>query len=257
MELGSAKIDKGAVGRRFGASASSYDRSALAQQHVYSVLEGMLSGLGRQGFGRVLEIGSGTGGFARYIDDRYVVEHWTLNDLSEAMLRHSGFAPRSGRATDLVLGDAEAVDLGGGYDLIISASALQWFDAPTDFVSALHARLAPGGVLLLSTFGGDNLKEMREQTGLGLVYPTLGAWRDALSGYAHSAVHEEHYPLHFATPREVLRHLKHTGVTAVGSSEGFWTAERLRLFEQSYAEQYGTPEGGVRLTYHPIYMMAW
>lgn len=257
MELGVSKVDKGAVGRRFGASASSYDRSALAQRHIYSVLEGMLAELGRRAFGKVLEVGSGTGGFARYIDERYDIGHWTLNDLSDVMLRSSGFEPRSGRAARLIQGDAEGVDLGGEYDLILSASALQWFHAPIDFIASLRKRLAPGGVLLASTFGSKNLLEIRQLTGRGLVYPGVDIWATALDAYQGHRLSEELYPLHFATPREVLRHLKHTGVTAVGSSEGFWSAERLRLFEESYWTHYQDGEAGVRLTYHPLYMMAW
>lgn len=257
MELGGHKVDKGAVGRRFGASAASYDRSALAQQHIYSVLEAMLARLARHAFDRVLEIGSGTGGFARYIDDRYQVAHWTLNDLSEAMLRHNDFRPRSGLSADLIVGDAEEVELGGGYDLIISASAMQWFHAPEVFLSSLRHRLTPGGVLLVSTFGGDNLTEIRQLTGRGLDYPALDALERWLTPFSHYELSEELYPLHFATPREILLHLKHTGVTAVGSSEGFWTAERLRSFEQNYQELFQESDGSLRLTYHPIYMMAW
>lgn len=257
MELEEVLVDKRAVGKRFGASAASYDRSALAQQHIYAVLEGMLSRLGRRHFDRVLEIGTGTGGFARYIDDRYEIAHWTLNDLSDAMMRQSGFAPRSGRAASLIVGDAESVELGGGYDLILSTSALQWFDSPTDFVRGLRQRLDPGGVLLLSTFGCDNLREIRQLTGRGLCYADLAQWSEALACYPRHELSQELYPLSFASPREVLRHLKHTGVTAVGGSQGLWTVERLRLFEKSYEALYRECDGSVRLTYHPIYMMGW
>lgn len=257
MELELKKLDKGAVGKRFGASASSYDRAALAQQHIYGVLERMLSRLGRQSFGRALEIGSGTGAFARYIDDRYEVEQWTLNDLSDEMLHYSNFMPRSARPASLILGDAETVDLGGGYDLILSASALQWFHHPELFLTSLRGRLAPEGVLLVGTFGCDNLTEVRQLTGRGLSYREVSAWTSALGGYEHWELEEEHYPLRFVSPREVLRHLKHTGVTAVGSGEGFWSVERLRQFEHRYRQLFRDEAGGVRLTYHPIYMMAW
>lgn len=257
MELDQQTIDKQAVGRRFGASAASYDRYALAQQHIYQELERRLGRIGRRDFGRVLEVGCGTGGFSKYIDERYEIQQWTLNDLGDEMLRCGGFVPRSGHKPELLLGDAEAIELGSGYDLILSSSAIQWFDAPANFIASLRERLAPGGILLLSSFGPKNLTEIRQLTNRGLNYATCTELEQYLSGYEYYEVSEEVYPLRFTSAREVLLHLKHTGVTAVGASEGFWSVERLRTFEHQYQELFAEPDGMVRLSYHPIYILAW
>lgn len=247
-------VDKGLVGRRFSASASSYDRYALAQHHIYGVLAGLIEAHRGRTWHHVLEIGCGTGGFSKYLDERHKILRWTLNDLEAHMIRSGGFEPRLGEAPELIIGDAETIDLGRGYDLIVSASAIQWLHDPRAFVGRLYDLLEPGGVLLISTFGPHNLSEIRALTGHGLHYPPLEEVAQWLPE-AQTQVSQEVYPLTFASPREVLLHLKRTGVTGTSDSAGFWTAQKLRQFEHDYLAHY--PHGtGVRLSYHPIYLVA-
>ncbi|MDO4691765.1 MAG: malonyl-ACP O-methyltransferase BioC [Porphyromonadaceae bacterium] len=249
-------IDKAIVGKRFSASAASYDRYAVAQKHIYQRLGALLETLGQKCFDRVLEIGCGTAGLSKYVDNLCQVQHWTLNDLGSCMLEHGDFRPRYASPPELIMGDAEQIDLGTGYDLIISASAIQWFHDGEAFVRSLHDRLRPGGTLLLSTFGPQNLIEIKTLTGQGLHYHSLTEVAHWLRDYTEVQLSDEVYPLSFASPREVLVHLKRTGVTATSARSSVWTAERLRAFERAYTEQYGQPEGGVPLTYHPIYIVA-
>lgn len=248
-------VDKSLVLERFSASAASYDQHATAQRYIYQALEERLCCVGRKTFERVLEIGCGTGGFGRYIDERYEIGQWVLNDLHPAVCQEGRFAPRCGTA-QYRIGDAEQIELGEGYDLILSASALQWFHEPKRFIERMAQALAPGGVLLISTFGGDNLMEFRSLTGRGLAYPSLAELRGWLESQLEViSLEEEHYPLHFTSPREVLLHLKHTGVTASGDATGFWTPTKLREFDEQYRSKF-CDEAGLRLTYHPIYILA-
>lgn len=255
MDRGIVPVDKTMVGRRFGASADSYDRYAMAQHHIYTELERMMADRPRRCWERVLEIGCGTSGLSKYIDERHDTRHWTLNDLDSRMVEYGAFAPRSGIPPEYRLGDAESIDLGTGYDLIISASALQWMHDPERLVRQLWTKLRPGGLLLLSTFGPENLREVRRLTGRGLSYASMAEVSRWLHGLATLEVHEELYTLTLATPRDVLLHLKRTGVTATSDSVGFWTADKLRTFYDEYSQLYSTPEG-VALSYHPIYMCA-
>lgn len=255
VEQGANRVDKSLVLERFSASVASYDLNATAQQYIYQALERRLASLGRKAFGRVLEIGCGTGGFGRYIDERYEVGEWVLNDLHPAVCEAGRFTPRRGTA-QYKIGDAEQIELGESYDLILSASALQWFHEPAYFIERMSRALAPGGALLLSTFGGDNLMEFRSLTGRGLTYPSLEELRKWLETHLEvKSIDEEHYPLHFSSPRDVLLHLKHTGVTASGDGAGFWTPTKLRRFGELYRSQF-CDDAGLRLTYHPIYILA-
>ena len=59
---------------------------------------------------------------------------------------------------------------------------------------------------------------------------------------------EEIRELRFASPLEALRHVKLTGVNALGSGNGAASArEVMRLYPTE-------PDGGATLTYHPIYI---
>lgn len=249
-------VDKAVVGRRFSASAASYDRYAIAQRHIYERLEALLAQEGRRSYERVLEIGCGTAGLSKYLDARYEVGHWTLNDLGGEMIEHGHFVPRLASRPSLILGDAEQIDLGTGYDLILSASAIQWFHDPGGFVRSLWSRLRPGGILLMSTFGLENLIEIKRLTGQGLHYHTLTEIESWVAEYRAHHVEDEVYPLCFGSPREVLLHLKRTGVTGTAARPGFWSVERLKAFERAYIEQYSQSDGSIRLSYHPVYILA-
>lgn len=65
--------------------------------------------------------------------------------------------------------------------------------------------------------------------------------------------HEEQLRLSFASPLEVLRHLKETGVT--GTAAQAWTRGKLQEFCRNYTERFSDERGRVYLTFHPIYMI--
>jgi len=77
----------------------------------------------------------------------------------------------------------------------------------------------------------------------------------ALVGFELLMANEERIQLNFAQPRDVLKHMKSTGVQA--TAQGFrWSKSSLAQFEHHYA-QFQIPETeGYPLTYHPIYLIA-
>lgn len=79
-----------------------------------------------------------------------------------------------------------------------------------------NALLSGHGYFAFSTFGKENLKEIAAVTGSGLHYYSLEELKKSLSmHYNIVTAGEERIRLTFATPLDVLYHLKHTGVTAV------------------------------------------
>ena len=133
---------------------------------------------------------------------------------------------------------------------------MQWFEDPERFIRRCHDLLAPGGILALSTFGPDNLHEIRSITSSGLDYPPLERLRQMLSsaGLVTVTAEEESIVLDFPSAIEVLRHLKHTGVNGITRTS--WTPARLARFSDEYMLRFGTPDGNVTLTYHPVYLIA-
>ena len=106
-----------------------------------------------------------------------------------------------------------------------------------------------------STFGENNLIEIKKLTGQGLNYYSSEVLKQKLeeSGFEIVFIEEEQKHLYFDHPKSVLQHLKATGVTATAKSHR-WTKQSLQQFYSDYQQFYD--EQGFRLTYHPIYVIA-
>ena len=150
--------------------------------------------------------------------------------------------------------DAEALNFPSGQNLIVSCSAIQWCDQPEKFLAGCRKLLTADGYLGFSTFGPQNVKEVVSLTSDTLPYRSLKELTDVLSAeYQIVYSREEKLKLSFASPLEVLKHLKETGVTGIRRQS--WTRGELDDFCRRYREQYTAPDGTVPLTYHPIYMI--
>ena len=203
-------IEQERIRRRFSQAVNTYDDHAEAQKRICAHLVQLLTVYTSSHFRRVLEIGCGSGGFTRLLKQECQIEEWVLNDPL------------------FLAGDAERLAFPGTFDLIASASALQWMKDLPRFLHKLSSTLSPGGILAFNTFTPDNLHEIKELTGEGLTYPTAGQLREWLSTYFR-IVHEEegNIALTFRHPLEVLRHLKYTGVTANASR--VWTRQKIKV----------------------------
>lgn len=206
----------------------------------------------------MVEFGCGTGIYTRLLIQSLHPDRWLLNDLCPEMegSLQDVLTPHSASPSiRFIPGDAELLPLPTDLRLITSCSTLQWFTHPKAFFSRCHKALQHGGVLAFTTFGGQNLAEIRNLTGHGLDYPPLTQLTDMLIQTGFTPIHtmEEVHQLTFDTPTDVLRHLKQTGVT--GTEKRMWTRSRLQTFTDNYTDRFGTASGHVTLTYHPIYMI--
>ena len=246
-------IEQERIRRRFSQAVNTYDDHAEAQKRICAHLVQLLTVYTSSHFRRVLEIGCGSGGFTRLLKQECQIEEWVLNDLCETW--QSAIEELFPSAPPLFLaGDAERLAFPGTFDLIASASALQWMKDLPHFLHKLSSTLSPGGMLAFNTFTPDNLHEIKELTGEGLTYPTAGQLREWLST-GFRIVHEEegNISLTFRHPLEVLRHLKYTGVTANASC--VWTRGKQERFCRDYQERFPSADGGVTLTYRPLYIL--
>ncbi|MCI5224516.1 MAG: methyltransferase domain-containing protein [Candidatus Electrothrix sp. AR4] len=151
-------------------------------------------------------------------------------------------------------GDIEAVPLPGTFDLIISSSTFHWLDDLDRLFDKLSSSLNPGGILAFSLYGPDNLQEIKEVTGIGLNYLSLPKITTMLNKYCtldHSSQQREIF--YFPDPRDILNHLRQTGVNAVNNTP--WTRKDLRCFCREYKRLF-TIDRSVYLTYHPLYFSA-
>ena len=151
-------------------------------------------------------------------------------------------------------GDVEKLFLPLSFDLIASASTFQWFTTPEETFKKLSKRLEQRGVLVFSTFGKFNLREIRLTTGGGLDYRNKEELEKMLKPYFEiELIEEEFHMLEFDTPLAVLQHLKKTGVNVSGDST-IWTKGRVDACIKDYNARFAI-DGKVALTYHPLYFV--
>lgn len=241
------------VGRRFSRALRTYDCEAHVQQEVCSRMASWLVPYIREtGITRALEIGCGTGSFTSYLQALFPNAEWTLNDLSEACTREASL--RYCKSASVLVGDAETVLWTGRYQLIASASTVQWFSNPGLWVKKMSRLQCEGDLLCFTTYMPGTLCETRQITGKGLEYPSMEQWHEWLSAFYDTIfARSETLCLRFDSPLAVLRHLKDTGVTGTGGE--FWTRSRLHSFEEKYRAAYEGKDGKVKLTYVPAYFL--
>lgn len=94
------------------------------------------------------------------------------------------------------------------FDVILSASAIQWFADPIRFISTVRSHLNPGGMAVISTFARGNLRELDTLRPSPIIYHSADEYasNDGTSTETWERV------LNFESSRELLLHLKRTGV---------------------------------------------
>lgn len=239
-------IDKENTAERFAAGAASYDSHASVQRHIAgALLDKARRALGADGPHRILEVGCGTGALSHALAQSFpaaALEMWDLCPVAQLAALGT-----------LTSGDAEV--LAGAlrpeaYDLIISASTMQWFNSPRSFLERCARALATGAVVAVSTFGPDNLEQVSRHTGLTLPSISLEQWKKlAVEGLELIEASQEHLPLHFDSAMAIFRHLKLTGVNSLG-------ANSTALLRKAQAGMTAEAKDGIfELTYHPIYLI--
>ncbi|WP_035247560.1 malonyl-ACP O-methyltransferase BioC [Desulfogranum mediterraneum] len=248
--------DKKLIEQRFAKAAATYEEQAGIQNQVADRLLQMLERELGQPPRTVLEVGCCTGLLTAKLVAAYPrMERFTVTDLSPSFQPYIEEKTRCLRGSASFLGgDIEQLELEGSYDLIISSSTFHWIHDLPRLFAKLRSLLTPEGVLAFSIYGAENLKEIRQITGVGLPYQSFSAIR-ACTGehFAVCAAEQCSESLWFPTPLAVLQHLRQTGVNALGSKA--WTRKELRLFIQEYEQLFSAPEG-VQLTYHPMFFIA-
>ncbi|MDR0766564.1 MAG: malonyl-ACP O-methyltransferase BioC [Odoribacteraceae bacterium] len=246
------EIDKEEIKQRFKRSETTYDDNAIVQRRATAKLARMLSASLNYVPGRVLEIGCGTGFLTDELRAMFPVEVLYLNDLVDEICLKT--AARHGIPPARCLpGDIESLPL-PSFDLIISASTFQWLDDPGAAFEKLARVLKRGKLMLFSTFGKYNLREIRLTTGGGLNYRSQDELIDLLSPWFKvTEILEEFRLVEFPGPLAILQHLKRAG-TNVSGDRSIWTKKRVNDFIADYNSRFAL-DGKVTLTYHPLYLV--
>jgi malonyl-CoA O-methyltransferase len=237
----------------------SYNDNAHVQAQIATDLAARFKSLvGGTRFRRAFEFGCGTGFLTRELTRQFSVDHWTLNDLVAECESHvAPLFKTSHCAWNFLSGAVETLDLPQCCDLIASASAIQWVQDTPALLNRLSDYLAPGGWLLLSSFGPGQFYELDDfgSDPAQMSYFDATAWRDMLpKDLVPRHIAQTRQSARFATVRDMLVHLRNTGVN--GNSTQNWTRSKLATFEDEYARRFTGPDQKVHLTYAPVYIIA-
>ena len=246
-------MDKGMMRKRFVRAAGTYAKNAEIQRRVAEKMTGRIGQyVPAFFFNRVLEVGCGTGVFTRMYRDRFHPKRLFLNDICPEM--QTWVSDICKEDAVFLSGDAENLNFPFGLGLVVSCSAVQWFENPGRFFSRIRSHLVAGGYLAFSTFGEKNMQEIADLSDVSLPYIPLERLKTILQQhYVVEHAWEEVNTLFFLSPFDVLKHLKETGVTGISSSR--WTRTKLNDFYSNYEKKYSDGKGKVMLTYHPLYFI--
>ena len=265
VEGSAYRLDKRQARQAFERAAQTYDAAAVLQQEVGRRLMDRLD-LIRLQPARILDLGAGTGAFSKALLRRYRQAEVFALDIAFNMLRR---ARRRGgwlRKPLCVCGDAECLPFADdSVDFIFSNLALQWCLDLEPVFTELRRVLAPGGLLMFTTFGPDTLKELRASWEVVDGYTHVNAFidmhdiGDALlrTRWAEPVMDTERLTVTYREVRTLMEDLKHQGahnVTA-GRQRGLTGKRRLRAFMQAY-EGYRR-EGLLPASYEVVYGHAW
>lgn len=251
-------IDKALIMSRFGRAWSSYDQEALFQKRMGEVLISLYPASEEPE--EVLELGCGTGLFSQKLLSATPLEsRFTFNDLSSEV--RPVLWEKVGSGHLFLPGDAESLDWGNGYTLIVSNASIQWWKDPLFFFQKASQSLVQGkGRVLLGTFLPDNFRELNSVTGNTLKYPGEEAVRKALldAGFTDLRLVTLSETFVFSSITELLRHLKQTGTNGLSSGQkGLWTPARLSQMEIDYRTANSlAPTVSLPLTYSALLISA-
>jgi malonyl-CoA O-methyltransferase len=270
MAESESTLEKRLVRLAFERAADTYDAAAVLQREIGSRMLSRLDYV-RQQPATILDAGCGTGVATADLQKRYPQAFMCALDLAVAMARRardrgSLWRRLAGRGTRALCADIESLPLrANSVDLLWSNLALQWVNEPPRAFGEFRRVLAPGGLLMFTTFGPDTLKELRAS------YPDtdrhthvnrfidLHDLGDMLvhAGFADPVMDMEYLTLTYSDVRSLMRDLKAIGahnVTA-GRPRGMSARATLAAVERNYERW--RQDGRLPATFEVIYGHAW
>lgn len=187
-----------------------YDDNACIQKKVAKKLKSFLD---KSKYSKILELGCGTGIFTKELIKDITIEKLYLNDYFDTQKYLENINYFKFMNKDMTLIDYELL---GKMDLIVSSSAFQWIENLENLISKLSNMT---NELVFSIYLKENMIEIQKHFNIGLKYWNSKDLKEMLNRYFISVEYfEEVHVLSFENSRELLRHIKNTGVTGIGKS---------------------------------------
>lgn len=263
--------DAGRVAAAFHQKAAEYDRHVLVQKRVVAKLAGSVELRQGQVAGHVLDVGTGTGALLEKLHSLCPDARLTGVDIALNMCLHA--QQKLGSICRTVNGDAGHLPFRTGiFDLVVSASALQWVENLSAVLHEMRRVLRPGGSVSLAFFCGGTLDELQrclrdviDRRGAGSSqgksrlhsFRTVEEVTSILNGidFECLAVTVETEVDWYDDMHSLLRSIKNigAGTVSIGSVSGLGWRGVLQEASRLYQERYGQ-NGMIPATYKVIYL---
>jgi len=262
------------VKRAFSSASSSYDAHAVLQREIADRLLAHLS-FTKIEPKRILDIGCGTGYFTRLLRGKFKGAGIVAVDLSEAMVKttrkgHGRRLPWHGRYHHVSGDAAELPFKAEQFDLVCSNLTMQWLSDPQIMLQEMRRVLAPGGLMLFSTFGRRTLAELRqslasiepERAGHVLPFPDVMSLGDALMKLPIElpVTDTDLFTLTYPDTISLIRELKGLGASASairGRKSGLYGRALIQQLEREYSDKHRGEDGKIYATFEALYGQAW
>lgn len=226
--------DKSLIGWRFSGATCTYPEEARVQKHIASHLYNLWRDCDDRQNESILELGVGCGFMTQHYIDAPRCQRATLIDLYDGM-------------DGVEAGDAECyLPSRSKFDTIVSASTMQWFNSPRRFLKRAADSLTEDGMIVMSGFGHKHFHELDGLVPRALFYyPTEDFAKIIPPELQLVKAEEETITVKFPTIREMLDHLRLTGVNAISSGHTIAITRRILTAMES--------QNDITLTYNPTY----
>ncbi len=273
------RIAAGRVRRAFSRASESYDEHAVLQREIADRLLAHLEFV-KLAPARILDVGCGTGYFTRLLRERWPAAEIIGLDIAEPMLHAARRRQPRGGWRDLLrgrrrerwcCGDGCALPFAdGSFDLVCSNLAMQWTPDPLAMMAEMRRVLAPGGLMVFSTFGRRTLAELRRAlaeidpawAGHVLAFPDVTDLGDALMRLPVelTVTDADLFTLTYPDTVSLLRELKGLGASASAiarGGKGLYGRRLVRELQARYAAAHAGEDGRIRATFEALYAQAW
>ncbi len=253
-EIVKQEINKELLKKRFRCASKTYDIHATVQKHMADTLVDIAKKYLPLKNGHMMELGCGTGLLTKQILQHFTCDKYTANDLVLEVEENITkiVAEKSTANFNFISGDAENITFSSSLDVIWSGATIQWIEDLDTFFLRLSTSLNKGGYVAISSFDMDNFLEIKNLTGKGINYKSMKEVIDFASKYFQILDNKAwHQQLWFKTPKDVLKHMRFTGVNAISNAK--WGKNDLEQFIVDY-DLFKCAKGYV-LTYNPFVLI--
>lgn len=236
-------MDKKTITWNFSRHAHVYDQYADVQRKAGFEL---LSRIKKGYFNRILEAGCGTGNYTLLLKNKFKDARIKAVDISGKMIEVAGDKLRD-RDIELMVLDAETMDLDEEFDLITSNACFQWFEDLEKALLRYKNLLKEDGVILFSVFGPLTFQELDFSLRRVLRHSSIAAAgfisQEKLENILYDnfkdvMIEEIKYEESFPSLMDLLNKIKYTGIRGCGLGNKSFNRRTLKEIEQVYLNKF-------------------